>query len=101
MFQKELLEYFEGVLERSEDETERELARRAVKNFTYAIEANHRLGQRWSRKGESKKWIGVTTQVDAEFHAKFQTFADERGLSLNRILRMALEDHLEANGWTI
>lgn len=100
MFQKELLDYFERVLERSEDEAERDFARRAVANFTYAIDAYHRLGGRWRRKAQPTKWVAVTTQVDLEFHAKFQQFAEARGLSLNRILRMALEDHLEANGWT-
>ena len=100
MLQKELLDYFEKVVEETNDEQERDLARRAVLAFSYQLNANYNLGERWARNTPSRRWNAITTQVDAEFHQRLQTFAEERGISLNRMLKLALQEHLEANGWT-
>ena len=101
MLQKELLDYFGKVVEETKDEQERDLARRAVLAFSYHINANYKLGEKWSRRPASRRWTSITTQVDEQFHERLQTFAEERGISLNRMLKLALQDHLEANGWTI
>jgi hypothetical protein len=100
MLNQELLDYFKRVEGDPRDDAEKEFASRMVRNLSYAVETEWKLGQKWRRKYETpNKQASVTANVDLSEKRQVMDFAKERGVSVNRIVRRALLEHMEANRW--
>jgi hypothetical protein len=101
MINEELLGYFKNRLKQTTDPTERAFAERVVRSLTYAVETDYLLGDRWQRQdGKARKQVSVTANVDLETKAEVVEFAKRRGVAVNRIVKRALMEHMEANKWT-
>jgi hypothetical protein len=102
MLNRELLDYFRKVVERSKDVDERQLAKRAVRSLEYALETDDLVGERYSRDGvQGKKQASLTTNVDVDMKEAVKEFAAEHGVTVNRVLKRAIVEHLEARRWTV
>ena len=101
MLNQELLDYFKQVLKDPRNETEREFAAKVVRALTYSVETDYHLGEKWKRHySTGNKQASVTTNVDVDTKREITEFAKRCGVSVNRIMKRALMEHLEANRWT-
>jgi hypothetical protein len=101
MFNQELLDYFKQVEKEPRNETEREFAQRAVRALSYSVETDYLLGERWKREfSTGNKQASVTANVDVGTKREITEFAKRCGVSVNRITKRALLEHMEANRWT-
>jgi hypothetical protein len=101
MLNQELLDYFKKIQKETESETEREFAQKVVRELSYAVETDYLLGERWKREfSTGNKQASVTANVDVETKREITEFAKRCGVSVNRITKRALLEHMEANRWT-